>query len=70
MIQYDRDFRDAIAVDERIKGVTEELGFTFRGYAEHEGFYCQVAAESNLEPWEVDRLLYWFRDHFVNAIRG
>ena len=69
MIQYDPDFRETIAVDERIKGVTEELGRTFRDYVEHEAFYYQIATESNLEPWEVDRLLYWFRDHFVSAIR-
>lgn len=69
MVQYDPDFRDAIAVDERIKRVTEALGYSFRTYGEHEAFYCQIAADAGLEAWEVDRLLYWFRDHFVSSIR-
>jgi len=68
MVQYDPDFRDTVAVDERIKRVTKELGYSFRTYAEHEAFYRQIAADAGLEAWEVDRLLYWYRDHFLNSI--
>jgi hypothetical protein len=52
---YDEDFRNAIAVDERIKAVTRALGFAFKRYRDHEAFYCSVATEAGLEPWELDR---------------
>lgn len=66
---YDPAFREAIAIDERIKRITEVLGYSFSSYAEHETFYCAVASDAGLEPWEVDRLLYQFRDHFIEAIQ-
>jgi hypothetical protein len=67
---YDDAFRDAIAVDERIKSVTRALGREFRTYADHEAFYQEVAADAGLEPWELDRLLYQFKAHFLAAISG
>ena len=65
---YDPDFRDAIAVDDRVKKVTRALGYSFRTYEEHERFYQGVAAETGLEPWEVDRLLYHHQKEFLAAI--
>jgi hypothetical protein len=65
---YDPDFRDAIAVDQRIINVTTALGCSFKRYPDYEAFYREVASEVGLEPWEVDRLLYWFTDHFIAAI--
>jgi hypothetical protein len=65
----DPHFRDAVAIDERIKSVTAALGYSFRTYGDHERFYRDIAREARLEPWEVDRLLYQFRDHFIAAIR-
>jgi|SRR5215211_28979 len=65
---YHPDFRHAIAVDERIKRVTEALGYSFKSYAEHERFYQEIAKESGLEGWEVDRLLYNHQDEFLAII--
>ena len=65
---YHPDFRDAIAVDERIKRVTEALGYTFKNYAEHELFYQGIAREAGLEGWEVDRLLYNHQGEFLDII--
>lgn len=70
MDSYHPDFRDAVAVDERIKKVTEALGYSFPSYDEYERFYQGVAAEVGLEPWEVDRLLYNHLDEFLTAIRA
>jgi hypothetical protein len=67
---YHPDFRDAVAVDERIKKVTEALGYSFAGYDEHELFYRGVAVEAGLEPWEVDRLLYNHQDEFLAAAQA
>lgn len=62
------DFRDTIAVDERIKKVTQALGYTFRTYKEHESFYQDIAKEAGLSGWELDRLLYNYTDKFLAAI--
>lgn len=65
---YHPDFRDAIAVDERIKRITQALGYSFKTYAEHERFYQEIAREAGLEGWEVDRLLYQHQGEFLAAI--
>jgi hypothetical protein len=65
---YHPDFRNAIAVDERIKRVTEALRYSFENYAEHERFYQEIAREVNLEGWEVDRLLYNHQGEFLAII--
>ncbi len=65
---YHPEFRDAIAVDERIKRITEALGYSFKSYAEHERFYQEIAREVELEGWEVDRLLYNHQDEFLAII--
>ena len=67
---YDPLFRDAVAIDERIKAITSALDYSFKTYDEHEAFYRQVAQDAKLEPWEMDRLLYGFKDHFLSAIEG
>lgn len=67
---YHPDFRDAIAVDERIKRITEALGYSLRNFAEHERFYQEIAKEVGLEGWEVDRLLYNHRDEFLAIIEA
>lgn len=65
---YHQDFRNTVAVDERIKRVSEALGVAFAKYQEHESFYQGIANEAELEPWEVDRLLYQFRDDFLKEL--
>lgn len=65
---YDPAFRDAVAIDERLKKVAKAMGFVSNSYQEAEQFYCQIAEEAGLEPWELDRLLYQFTDHFLEAV--
>ena len=67
---YDSDFRDSIALDVRVQAVTKALGYSFADYADHEAFYCAVAQDAKLEPWEVDRLLYRFQSNFLAAIES
>jgi thermostable 8-oxoguanine DNA glycosylase len=55
---YHPDFRDSIAIDERIKKVSSALGLTFTKYEEGEKFYLSVAHAAGLVGWELDRLLY------------
>lgn len=57
---YHEDFRDSIAIDARIKSVSDRLGLSFSSYAEHEKFYLGVAKQVGLNGWELDRLLYNF----------
>lgn len=57
---YEKDFRDSIAIDIRIKAISESLGLSFKSYIEHEAFYLKVAREAGLNGWELDRLLFSF----------
>ncbi len=66
---YDPAFRDAIAVDVRVKDIAEALTFSGQHYRDYESFFVSVARDANLEPWELDRLLYTFTDHFLSVIR-
>lgn len=67
---YHSDFHNSIAVDERIKRITNALGCTFANYAEHERFYLEIAREVNLHGWELDRLLYNYKDVFLAELNG
>lgn len=58
---YHEDFRESIALDVRIKAISEALGLSFGSYAEHERFYLDVARKAGLNGWELDRLLFNFR---------
>lgn len=55
---YHEDFRDSIAIDERVKKVTEALGRHFDTYEEHERFYLGIAEQAGLNGWELDRIMY------------
>lgn len=57
---YHEDFRDSIALDVRIKSISEALGLSFASYEEHEEFYLDVAHAADLNGWELDRLLFNF----------
>jgi hypothetical protein len=58
---YHEEFRDSIAVDIRIRAISEALGLSFASYPEHESFYLDVARQAGLNGWELDRLLFNFR---------
>jgi hypothetical protein len=65
---YHPDFRDCIAVDARIKGISRALGLSFETYSEEENFYLEVAKKARLEGWALDRIMYGFRDCILEAI--
>lgn len=58
---YHKDFRNSIALDARIKGISSALGLKFSSYAEHESFYLNVARDAGINGWDLDRLLFNFR---------
>lgn len=63
MDAYDEHFHDSIAIDVRINKVSAALGLNYEhSYHEHERFYQNVACQSGLNGWELDRLLYNFTD--------
>lgn len=67
---YHQDFRDSIAIDQRIQGILKELGRPFNGdYEETEDFLLSVAGEAGLEGWEVDRLLFLYSPEVLKGIR-
>lgn len=59
---YHEEFRDSIALDVRIKAISKALGLSFATYAEHEAFYLAVARQAGINGWELDRLLFNFRE--------
>jgi hypothetical protein len=62
---YHPDFHHSVAIDQRIKRITQELGYRFSIYKEHEGFYQEMAKEAKLQAWELDRILYNYRDKLL-----
>ena len=66
---YHPDFYDNIAIDDRIKQITEAMGYSFSNYHEHEQFFLGVAKEANIQGWELDRLLYHYKDDFLRILR-
>jgi len=65
---YHEEFRDSIALDARIRAISRALGLSFTSYAEHESFYLRVARDAKLNGWELDRLLYRFRDEVEDRL--
>jgi thermostable 8-oxoguanine DNA glycosylase len=65
---YHPDFRNYIALDERIKKITRALGLVFGGYEPEEEFYLDVAKKAGIEGWELDRMLYGFRDRVLDEL--
>jgi hypothetical protein len=66
---YHEDFRNSIALDVRIKAISDALGLSFSSYAEHELFYLNVARDAGINGWELDRLLFNFRNE-VESLLG
>ena len=64
---HDADFHDAVAIDERIKNISEAIGLTGGRYTEQEMFYRGVARDAGISAWDMDRLLYNYNDHFVHV---
>jgi endonuclease III len=67
---YHVDFRNCIAVDIRIKSISEMLGLSFAGYEDHEAYYLDVARSAGLNGWELDRLMFNYLNEFKAALRS
>ncbi|APE95692.1 hypothetical protein [Halodesulfurarchaeum formicicum] len=65
---YHPDFRNYIAIDSRIKNIFEMIGFDYEGYSyeEQEEFLKSIADDLEIEPWELDRILY----NYENEIKA
>jgi len=68
MDAYHPDFRNFIAVDERLKKVSRFLGLAFHTYEQEEQFYLEVAKRAGIEGWELDRMIYRFRDCIIEGL--
>jgi hypothetical protein len=68
MDMYHPDFYDSIAIDERIKKISDLLQLNFSTYEEHEQFYLEIARSAGLEGWELDRLMYNFNNEILAEI--
>jgi len=65
---YHEDFRNSIALDVRIKAISDSLGLSFSSYAEHESFYLNIARDAGINGWELDRLLFNFRQEVESRL--
>ena len=65
------DFINSIAIDERILEIstTLEINRSKLKYTEHEDLFIAIANDSQLTPWELDRLLYFFKPHYLALIK-
>ena len=68
MNPYHPQFRESIAIDSRIESISTVLGLFFRTYEEHEQFYLGAAKKAGLSGWEIDRLIYNFRDEVIAGL--
>ncbi len=66
---YHSDFRESIAIDERIKKVLSAIGHTSENYSKTEHFLLEVAHGAGLNGWEMDRLIYNYTDEVLAGLR-
>jgi len=65
---YHPDFRNYIAIDSRIKEISQHLGVSFDSYSSHEKFYLDVAKSAEIDGWELDRILFNFNHEILNRL--
>lgn len=65
---YHEEFRDSIAVDARIKSFSASIGLTFDEYDQYEAFYKDVAKRAGINAWELDRIIFNFRNEFLSRM--
>lgn len=66
------DFINSIAIDERILDISAalEINNTKLKYTDHENIFIAIAEEAQLTPWELDRLLYFFKPYYLKSIKN
>jgi len=63
---YHPEFRQSIAVDSRIESVLSALGLDeLKGYEAREQFLLDAAREAGVDGWDLDRMLYHFKDRLL-----
>jgi hypothetical protein len=65
---YHPDFRDSIALDIRVRKVTQALNLKFKKYEDEEGFFLSAATCAGINGWEIDRVLYRFTKDILSAL--
>jgi hypothetical protein len=65
---YDPDFHDSIAIDERVKKISTLLGIHEWDYLSQEQYYRDIAMESDVTVWDIDRTCYHFTDMVIEAL--
>jgi hypothetical protein len=67
---YHDDFINSIKIDHRLKQLLKELeADTSLSYCEYEEEFISIATDAKVTPWELDRLLYNYKDYFIAALR-
>jgi thermostable 8-oxoguanine DNA glycosylase len=67
---YHSFFHEKIALDSRIRSISNKLGLNLKKYSDHENFYLNITREAGIEGWELDRLIFEHRDEILNALRS
>jgi len=62
-------FRWSIAIDHRIKKILALLEVS-GSYVEQEASLLEIAREAGMDGWTLDRLIYWFLEELLEALRG
>ncbi|MEI8165724.1 MAG: hypothetical protein WCG26_05075 [Chloroflexales bacterium] len=62
---YHTDFRDSIAIDARIRNISELLGLRLRSFNDAERWYVAAAHEIGLDGWTLDRAMYHTYKEFI-----
>jgi hypothetical protein len=71
MDMFHPDFHNSIAVDRRISGILKLLKIPSDfNYFEKETVLVQLAVESGISPWHLDRLLYSYTKYYTTIIAG
>lgn len=68
---YHPEFRQSIAVDSRVESVLAALGLDgLKNYEVTEQFLAQAAKEAGVDGWDLDRMLYHFKDQLLERLNA
>jgi len=69
MDAYHVDFLDSIAIDRRIRDILATIGKKdLTNYQKIESFLIDSAGIAGIEPWELDRVLYSWKDEILKHL--
>lgn len=68
---YHPEFLRSVAIDSRIESVLAELGLNdLKSYEARERFFMEVAGLAGLDGWELDRIIYHFKDEVLARLNA